>query len=425
MRKMKDSGIEWIGEIPEEWKIVRYKNIMHKEKTICDHYHGQDIISLTMNGVIVRDLNAGGKMPTTFDGYQYVEPEKLLLCLFDIDVTPRCVGVIKNYGLTSPAYSKFVMHKGYDCNYYDYLLRTIDDKKVFVHLSKNLRSSLTENDFGVLPTIAPNQAEQTAIAAYLDRQCTHIDNIIEKTKTSIEEYKKLKQAVITQAVTKGIRGKREMKDSGIDWIGEIPEGYSVCRLKFLLEEPLMYGANESGVFYDDNKIRYIRITDITPDGYLKDTGKLSLEENTAKPYILKDLDVLFARSGATVGKAFIYKKEYGIAAFAGYLIRARVNNNICAKYLYYYTMSSLYVEWKNQTFIQSTIQNIGADRYNQLPVVLPNSTNEQTEIAAYLDQKCTEIDAIITKKQQFMTEMENYKKSLIYECVTGKREVSV
>ena len=154
MREMKDSGIEWIGEIPKDWNMVPYKRIMHKIKAICEHYNGEDIISLTMNGVIKRDLTAGGKMPTSFDGYQYVEPEDLLLCLFDIDVTPRCVGIVRDYGVTSPAYSRFRVHDGYSNRYYDYLLRAIDDDKVFVHLSKNLRSSLTETDFGAIKTLS-------------------------------------------------------------------------------------------------------------------------------------------------------------------------------------------------------------------------------------------------------------------------------
>ena len=204
-RLMKDSGIEWIGDIPDTWNTCRHKHVMHKEKNICDHYNGEDIISLTMNGVIIRDLDAGGKMPTTFDGYQYVEPEDLLLCLFDIDVTPRCVGLVRNYGLTSPAYSRFKVHNGFYNAYYDYLLRAIDDKKVFVHLAKNLRSSLTESDFGVLPTIAPPFKEQKSIVSFLDTECSRIDSVVEQTRASIEEYKKLKQAVITQAVTKGIK----------------------------------------------------------------------------------------------------------------------------------------------------------------------------------------------------------------------------
>lgn len=424
MREMKDSGIEWIGQIPKDWDVVPHKRVMHKVKKICEQYSGEDIISLTMNGVIKRDLTAGGKMPTSFDGYQYVKPNDLLLCLFDIDVTPRCVGVVKDYGVTSPAYSRFVMHDGYYNAYYDYLLRAIDDDKVFVHLSKNLRSSLTESDFGAIKTCVPSLAEQKRIVTFLDAQCAEIDAVLEKTRASIEEYKKLKQAVITQAVTKGIRGDRPMKDSGIEWIGEIANEFAVYKFKYLLKTPMQYGANEAGITFDKTLPRYIRITDITSDGQLKQDNRLCIEDTVAKPYILQDGDLLFARSGGTVGKSFLYKQSYGNAAFAGYLIRAVVNRTIAVpEYVYYYTNSSIYDTWKNSIFIQSTIQNIGADRYSNMPIIVPNNIEEQRSIVEYLNERCVGIDALIRKKQQYITEIENYKKSLIYEYVTGKKEV--
>ena len=206
-RKMKDSGIEWIGEIPEEWEVLPHKYVMHKEKSICEHYAGEDIISLTMNGVIVRDLTAGGKMPTTFDGYQYVEPDDMLLCLFDIDVTPRCVGIVRNHGVTSPAYSRFKVHVGYYNAYYDYLLRFIDDEKAFIHLSKNLRSSLTETDFGAIKTISPSYDEQVEIAAYLDEKCAALDTLIAKKTALLTELEAYKKSLIYEYVT----GKREVQ----------------------------------------------------------------------------------------------------------------------------------------------------------------------------------------------------------------------
>ena len=206
-RPMKDSGIEWIGEIPEEWEVLPHKYVMHKEKSICEHYAGEDIISLTMNGVIVRDLTAGGKMPTTFDGYQYVEPDDMLLCLFDIDVTPRCVGIVRNHGVTSPAYSRFKVHVGYYNAYYDYLLRFIDDEKAFIHLSKNLRSSLTETDFGAIKTISPSYDEQVEIAAYLDEKCAALDTLIAKKTALLTELEAYKKSLIYEYVT----GKREVQ----------------------------------------------------------------------------------------------------------------------------------------------------------------------------------------------------------------------
>lgn len=275
----------------------------------------------------------------------------------------------------------------------------------------------------LLLAFPPTRSEQQAIANFLDSKCTEIDAVLNKTRTSIEEYKKLKQAIITQAVTKGVRGDRPMKESGIEWIGNIPSDYSVCRLKYLVNGHLEYGANTSGVEFSRNLPRYIRITDITLDGKLKKFGKLSLEEDTAAPYILRDGDILFARSGATVGKSFIYKETYGRAAFAGYLIKATIRKGFSADYIYLYTNSSLYDSWKSGIFIQSTIQNIGADRYADLPIVIPNSFDEQLEIVDYLNNISMEIDKIISRKEQLFAELESYKKSLIYEYVTGKKEV--
>ena len=210
---------------------------------------------------------------------------------------------------------------------------------------------------------------------------------------------------------------RQMKYSGIEWIGDICANYELWKMKFLLREPLMYGANETGIPYDEALPRYIRITDITSNGKLKNTGKLSLDEEAAKPYILTDNDVLFARSGGTVGKAFIYKKVYGKAAFAGYLIKASVNDNLSADYLFYYTQSSIYEEWKKQIFVQATIQNIGADRYNNLPIVLP-PLDEQKKIASFLDKKCSAIDIVITKTKSTIEEYKKLKQSIITNAVT-------
>lgn len=238
----------------------------------------------------------------------------------------------------------------------------------------------------------------------------------------MEEYKK---SVITEAVTKGLNPDAEMKDSGIEWIGEIPKHWKVTRLKYILSEAMKYGANETGVEYSSEMPRYIRITDISLDGKLKDTGKLSLPNNVAKEYILKDKAILFARSGATVGKTFIYKSEYGKMAFAGYLISAYCNEKLFSpELLYYFTNSFAYSEWINRVFSQSTIQNIGADKYVNMILTVPKIV-EQQQIVSYLDFKCFEIDTLIADKKHQLDILADYKKSLIYEYVTGKKEVPV
>jgi type I restriction enzyme S subunit len=190
----------------------------------------------------------------------------------------------------------------------------------------------------------------------------------------------------------------------------------------LIKENLQYGANESGVNYDENLPRYVRITDISENSLKEDITKQSLTESQAFGYILEDRDILFARSGATVGKSFIYKTAYGRCAFAGYLIRAKITDTMSAEYIHYFTMTQSYEQWKNSIFIQATIQNIGADKYSMLSVPIP-PLNEQQEIAKYLDSKCADIDALIALRQDKIDTLKEYKKSLIFEYVTGKKQV--
>lgn len=209
----------------------------------------------------------------------------------------------------------------------------------------------------------------------------------------------------------------EMKDSGIEWIGKIPQNWSISRLKYELETSMKYGASEAGVEYSDDLPRYIRITDIT-NNRLKTEGKLSLTEKQANGYVLEKDTVLFARSGGTVGKTFLYKPEYGKAAFAGYLISAIPDKKkMQAEWLYYYSLSNAYWDWVNQIFTQATIQNIGADKYSNLPIPIP-SIDIQNAIVNYLDKKCVEIDTLHLDIEKQIETLEEYKKLIITEAVT-------
>lgn len=421
MRKMKDSGIEWIGEIPEGWEVGQIGQLYSERRTkVSDKDYPP--LSVTMKGILPQ-LSTAAKTDAHDD--------RKLVCKGDFAINSRSdrrgsCGISEQDG--SISLINIVLQPRGEMNpgYYNWLFHTSMFADEFYKWGHGIVDDLWTTGWSDMKKIGvpvPSKCEQKQLAEHLNFECSNIDTILSKTRSSIEEYKKLKQAVITQAVTKGVRGERKMKDSGVECIGKIPTTYSICKLKYLLKNPLKYGANESGIPYSDSLPRYIRITDITPDGNLKYTGKLSLSEESAKDYILEDGDILFARSGATVGKTFIYYQSYRRSAYAGYLIKASLNNKVSPKFVYYYTCSSLYEIWKNSIFIQSTIQNIGADRYANLPVPVPKTLQEQEEIADYLDAKCAEIDKLIAKKEQLVKELECYKKSLIYEVVTGKREV--
>lgn len=203
---MKDSEIEWATRIPKHWRVMPNKYIMTKEKMICPAYNGGKIMSLTVNGVIVRDLGAGGKMPLSFDGYQLIYKGNLLMCLFDIDVTPRCVGIIEQDGITSPAYSQFKLKDIAFAKYYYYYFLMLDYTKELLPFAKNLRHSLTEEQFGFIEHIVPPLIEQQQIAEYLDDRCAKIDKLIALKQEKIEKLNEYKKSLIYEYVT----GKKEV-----------------------------------------------------------------------------------------------------------------------------------------------------------------------------------------------------------------------
>lgn len=442
-RKMRDSGIPWIGEVPEGWKVVPLKYLLSNEANnlkvgpFGSQLSGSDF---TDDGYWV--YNQRSVLDKNFDSNDTFISESKFNSMNsfkveenDILITTRgTIGKIcripQNYhkGIIHPCIIKFRINES--LLMYS-LLEKIFNESDLVKKQFEINSNATTIDViygstlrNILIPVPPVQI-QHSIADFLDFKCSEIDTLIENLRARMESAKEYKKAIITEAVTKGLDKDAKMKDSGVEWIGEIPEGWKVARLKQVLKTPMKYGASESGVEYSDELPRYIRITDITLDNKLKDIGKLSLTEQQAIGYLLSEKTVLFARSGATVGKTFLYKPEYGRAAFAGYMISAIPNNNkIKAEWLYYYTLSQTYLDWVNSSFSQATIQNIGADKYSNLPIVIPSLITQQ-QIINYLDSKCSEIDALLQNYEDQIATLEEYKKSLIYEYVTGKKKVPV
>lgn len=419
--KYKDSGIAWIGEIPEGWSVNRHKQVMRKIKHIKEVYEDENIISLSKKGVIIRDLDAGGKMPTSFNGYQKVYAGNLLLCLFDIDVTPRCVGLIKNNGLSSPAYSQFELsHRGY-APYYDYLLRYMDDEKTLLHLSKNLRSSLTEDDFSQINTIVPTIAEQKSIAEFLNKKCGEIDELVSLQEKMIDELKSYKQSVITEAVTKGLDHKVPLRDSGIEWIGQMPEHWEVEKIK----NRIKFNPSISLINIEAETIVSYMPMECLRNGVIAPKTNMYKNVSTYTPFANNDIVLAKVTPCFENGNIAIAKNlanEIGFGTSEIFVIRC--NDNIEKEYLFYYLQSS-YIKYLG---ISSMYGTGGLKRVN--PIVLCNSCllcpplHEQQQIADYLDRKCEEIDKLIGLKQEKIKELKDYKKSTIFEYVTGKKRVT-
>ena len=412
MREMKNSGLKWIGEIPYSWNVMPNKYLMKKKKVICPVYKGEDILSLTMKGVIVRDLDAGGKMPTSFDGYQRLEPGNLLMCLFDIDVTPRCIGLIKQEGLSSPAYSQFELNDMGNAEYYCYYYTMLDNDKTLLHLAKNLRHSLTEDQLGAISVIVPPIQEQKKIADFLDAKCSEIDALTADIQTQIDTLEQYKRSIITEAVTKGLNSDVEMKDSGIEWIGEIPATWNIIRGKYLLKYL------QKPVKEDDGVITCFRDGEVTLRSNRREDG-----------FTMSDKEIGY--QGIDVGDLVVH----GMDGFAGAIgisdsrgkaspVLNVMDTKQNKRYIMYYLRSMAYsdVFVALATGIRVRSCDLRWNKLADLPYPVPN-IEEQTVIVEYIDATLEKTDAVITEKKSQIETLDEYKKSLIYEYVTGKKEV--
>lgn len=416
MGEMKDSGIEWVGKVPATWKIMPNKYIMTKKKVIKEVYDGENIISLSMNGVIIRDLEAGGKMPKTFDGYQIVYPGNLLMCLFDYDVTPRCIGLIKDYGVTSPAYSQFVMNNGNYSGYYYYYYLMVDHTKALLHLAKNLRHSLTEEQLGAILAPVPTIEEQQRIVDFLDSQCSEIDATaedIQKEITLLEDYKK---SLVYNVISNGINHSIYSTESDEVW-GNLPQGWKLVDIKYLFEIVKRIAGKEG---YDVLSVtqKGLKIKDITSgDGQLAD-NYCGYQFVYPTDYVMNHMDLLTGWVDCS--------ELFGVTS-PDYRVFRLIDRSAHNLVYYKYVMQCCYM---NKIFysLGQGVSNLGRWRlqtssFNNFRVPVPPK-DEQDEIADFLDSKCSKIDSIIADKKRQLDILADYKKSLIYEYVTGKKEVA-
>lgn len=267
----------------------------------------------------------------------------------------------------------------------------------------------------------PSVDEQQSIVRYLNEKLKEVDSLIEKKRALLEQLEERRASVITRAVSYGLENVEAFQETGFAWLPRVPAHWSFKRLRFLLREPLMYGANEAAEYEDPDWPRFIRITDVDSNGSLRDDTFKSLPPDVAAPYELVAGDILLARSGATVGKSFKYDDSWGRAAFAGYLIRARLEPEF-SDFMTWYLRSQTYWEWVKGNFIQATIQNISAEKYSNLWVPVPPQ-DERVQIVEFIESEIAQIDNVRRSIEKAVGRLVEYKSSVITAAVTGKIKV--
>lgn len=425
------SGIEWLGEIPEHWEVKALKRTFTTingatPKSCNPEYWDGDIPWATpddLGNLRGSTLNATRRMITQ-EGY--ASCGVALAAEGSLVLSTRApIGHLAIAGVrlcTNQGCRSLVFRGDDDRRFFFYQLFTtrpelqsLGQGSTFTELSRDRLTSTY--------LVSPPLPEQRAIAAFLDHETARIDALIEKKRRQIELLQEKRSALISHAVTKGLDPDAKMKDSGVEWIGSIPTQWEVKRLKFLVSEPLKYGANEAAELDDPEHPRYIRITDVDENGRLRDETFKSIPEDVARPYLLKEGDLLLARSGATVGKSFYYEPSWGRAAYAGYLIRARFDpTKTMPRFINYFTNSQQYWQWLGSSFIQATIQNVSAEKYANLIVPVP-PFEEQKRIVSYLDSMWQRLNNMADKVRQSIQVLKEYRSALISAAVTGKIDV--
>ena len=412
MREMKDSGIEWIGAIPQDWQLSKIGSLytQRNEKVSDKDYQP---LSVTMQGILPQLATAA----KTDDG-----DNRKLVRVGDFAINSRSdrrgsCGISPLDGSVSLINIILTPRTAMHPSYYNWLFHTTLFADEFYKWGHGIVADLWTTRWQEMKSITvpvPEYAEQKRIAAFLDAECAEIDAVLEKTRASIEEYKKLKQAVITQAVTKGIRGDRPMKNSGVEWIGDIPAEWDVIRVKQLLKE-----RNERSKEGKEEPLSMSQKVGLVPTKFLESIPNMASSFVGAKLAYVDDL--VFNKLKAHLG-VFSVSRYDGLVSpdYAVYCSTGKSN----LKYLEYIfkTPQCIGEFRKKSTGIAAGLMRLYTEGLFSIYLPYP-ALSEQEEIAEYLNERCAGIDALIVKKQQYLIEIENYKKSLIYEYVTGKKEV--
>lgn len=430
-RAMKDSGIPWIGEIPEGWSVENIGAGLKEINSPNRNCIEDNALQFKMGTIISKKFGNSKYNPETLEGYNQVKKGDIIINGLNLsfDFISKRIGLVQENGAITSTYLAVRPQKHLNSRFTTYLLKSYDACKVLHGMGKGLRQTLTYGEFKKYKIFFPPFSEQQKIADYLDRKCSEIDKMIALEEKVIEELKAYKQSVITEAVTKGLNPDVPMKDSGIEWIGEIPEVWSVLPFKACYRmfkglnitkdnltstgHPVIsYGQIHSkqniGTGINCNLLKFI-----SEDYLSKNPNCLS------KEFDLFLADTSEDREG--VGNAVFIDTEKPI--FAGYhTIIARPLTVTKSKYFAYQLQTDAWRFQLRKEVSGIKVFTISQKLLNKTFIIIPTS-KEQKAIADYLDHKCSEIDSLINIKLSKIDSLKDYKKSIIYEYVTGKREV--
>lgn len=434
MREMKDSEIEWIGEIPKDWSLKKGRYLFVQRNDRGNDENLQLLSPSQKFGVIPQSLLEDLTTQTTVKLKENTD----LSTLKTVHKGDFCISLrsfqggfeYSEYeGVVSPAYQIFYKKEDLVNTYYKYIFKDSSFISKMNSYTMSLRDgkNISYFDFGNTYLPLPTVCEQQQIADYLDTQCSEIDATAEDIQKEISLLEEYKKSVITEAVTKGLNPDAEMKDSGIAWIGEIPKDWDLLKIGYVTKEISDIDHYMPSDSDDIDKVPYLMIGDLKEN--ISQIDFESCKYISKKVYRALSIkskpekgNVIFARY-ATIGTVcFVDSEKQLLVSYACLTVKA--NELIKGRFLFYYFKSNAFLEEVSQYVKSNTQGNIGKESLIRAKIVVPK-LKEQTQIISYLDSKCSEIDAIIADKKRQRGILAEYKKSLIYEYVTGKKEVPI
>lgn len=418
----KDSGVKWLGEIPSHWEMLALKHILkHKKEVVGKRSSQYDLLSLTLKGVIIRDMdNPEGKFPASFDTYQIVEPNDFIFCNFDNEETPRAVGLSQYKGMITGAYD--VLYRNNPLlsdKYLIYYFLYIDDSKRFKPLYKGLRKTVPFDSFMSYKIPVPSRGEQDAVVEYLDAATSKIDEAIAQQQKIIDLLNERKQIIINNAVTKGLDPNVKMKPSGIDWIGDIPEHWELSQLKKVAK--IILGkmlSREQGNVYP-----YLCAKDVHYGSVdVSDLKSMNFSEIEKQMYEVRNGDMLIVEGGAGAGGCAIFDcKGTGIYIQNSIMI-VRGNTMMLNGYICYMIQSMNQRGYVEYICNKATIPHFTKEKVGSVIIPIPPKEEQET-IVKHVTKRIKPIDDNIIARNKQISLLQERKQIIINDVVTGKVKV--
>lgn len=425
----KYSGLDWLGDIPEGWRILKMKYVaeLYTGNSLNDaqkELYSRPVQELSLPYIATKDISleqttvnydTGICIPSSEHRFKIAKANSTLLCVEGGSAGRKIAFIERDVYFVNKL---CCFDSKINSRYLYYYLQSIPFKTVFKQSLQGLIGGVSISTLNNMLVPVPPIEEQDSITEYLERTIPSINSLIAGKEAQYRDIACYKTAIISELLNNGLHEDVEVRETEVPYIGSAPSHWLCAPMKYFLKENMTYGANESAESDDRSYPRYIRITDITDDGDLRDETFKSLSPEKAKDYMLNPGDILFARSGATVGKTYLYRGGFD-ACYAGYLIRARCGEKLLPEFLFLYTQTSMYEAWKNSVYIQATIPNIGADKYSELRVLVP-PIEEQREIIEAANKKCESINNLQRELKAQIDDLYKYREAIISEAVTGQ-----